>query len=154
MSLTNMVARFTDENIVKAYMDLDNPQQLNIVMLDSDGEEVEYHLSAELPKMHYKIINNSTDYSGTGIAPVLYEPYGINFISYVYTNPGETAELDSLYATNDGSTYACSYNKYGHLSNLTFTNSDFVNCMEYGGFIVILDPTEDASCTVTITDAS
>ena len=147
MSLFNMVARFTDENILKVSLNPDNDKELNITLLDEDGDEVNKTLNMELPKMIMTAVNNLSSPIKLGGQKLTGE--GVNLIDFHTLNPGDSVTFECLYGTPDGSTYVATY-IYSWTGNPTVTISDTVNCVEYGTYIVIGDKTKDSSCTITV----
>lgn len=146
--MNSMVARFLNDEIIKAQLDPDNSEVVYVTTLDGNGDEVIHTLSYDMPGCLIKFVNNSS--AEVSIWPVLYGSYGIELKETVLKN-SEPVTLRSAYGTLDDSTYLSSFT-YSPSDTVTLTISDTVNCMEYGGYIAIADPTEDSSCTVTITD--
>lgn len=145
--MNSMVARFLNDEIIKAQLDPDNSNVVYVTTLDENGNEVINTLSFDMPKCLITLVNNSSD--EVTVWPLLYGSYGIELKETVLKS-GETVTVQSLYGTLDNSTYLTTFT-YSP-STITQTISDTVNCMEYGGYIVIVDPTDDSSCTITITD--
>ena len=146
--LNSMVARFLNDEIVKAQLDPDNSEVVYITTLDGNGDEVIHTLSYDMPACLIKFVNNSS--VDVSVWPVLFGSYGIDLKETVLKS-GETVTLPFIYGTLDDSTYLTSVT-YSPYNLTTITISDTVNCTEYGGYIVIVDPTEDSSCTMTFTD--
>lgn len=148
--LKSMVGYFDSEKILKVIMNPSDPDEVVVITLDEDGEEIANVLSVDaFPLFTYKVVNNT----GVKVSfqTILLNECGLHNAS-IEIEAGKTVELPSNYATYDGTQYGVllTATKEGG-SSATITVSDAVNCMEYMGMLAILDPTENASCTATLT---
>ena len=144
MSLFNMVARFTDENILKAQLASDNNDEIIVTVLDENGDEVECYLTLKsYPSMKYKLVN--TQNAETTVS--VFEMVDYRLTNGVYNIPaGGTVVADSIFGTQDGTTWMSALQSVDG----TATASELVNCTQYGPYLIITDPSKDASVTMTI----
>lgn len=143
-----MTARFNDSDIIKAILE-DN--SVKVVTLDEDGDEVVHSLNLSMPAFTAKIVNNSSDPAFA--TPGILTTYGLDKDTEIEIPVGDSMFISEPFGTQDGSTYIGIIPIADYYQQV-LTSSELVNCMEYGGMYVILDPTADASCTITVTDHS
>ena len=148
MLKSNMTARFTDENILKVSIDHDNGVFI-ITMLDENGDEVDYTIDTTAPAhMTFEIVNDLS--SDLKVLAPYYATYGMEDYEYIIP-AGESVEIPSGYGTPDNSNYITAPTIIA--DNITATGSNLANCTTYGSYYLIIDPTEDAYCKITVTES-
>ena len=143
-----MIARFNDDNIIKAALDRSPFTKISVTVLDEYGEEVTNELSFDMPELAIHLINSSS--YDVRFATPIYGSYGIEY-HYVELKPNQTADTLSLLGTPDGTNYVCAY-EYTPLDSVDIGITPIANCMEYSTFILVLDVNEAASCSIEFTD--
>ncbi len=141
-----MTARFADDTILKAVLE---NSDIKIITLDEDGDEVTHAINYKLPDFNIKVVNASSD--PAIIMPGLLVECGIDKDTEITIPVGETLYVSQPFGTPDGNMYVGVAYIADYWQQVT-TASELVNCADYGGTFVIIDPTEDASCTITVTD--
>lgn len=146
MSLYNMVARFTDENILKVGLDPNDNTKIIVTTLDEDGDEVESTLDMKgYPEIEFTVTNNTASNETVGFNGLVDDRLTTKMIVIA---PGETVKGKGIYGTMDGSTWITQLTILG---SSTASLSNLVNCSQYGPYIVITDPSKDSSVTVSLT---
>lgn len=144
LEYNTMVARFNDEHILKAIIDLTNKNHVYIIYLDNDGEEQLLDAYLSFPTLEIKVINNSnSDISLFDVASI--NQYGITD-EEIKVKAGETLTISTIFVTTDSTTYVYPIN-----ATESFTVTDEANCVFSDPYIVALDmdPEVVRSCTVT-----
>lgn len=143
----SLVARFDENNIVSVTHDPDN-ETLLITYLEDGVKKycsIDYNGDYKLPLMTLTVVNNkSSAFTITSLSTIA--AYGIQR-SASQTAAGTTEEFTSIYNSKEDGRY------FVNITPFTGTFSDFVNCKVMAGTsnnLEILDPSIDASCTLTI----
>ena len=149
LEYNSMIARFEDPQIIKLIADNNDPANLCIITLDSDGEEVINTIPKPFPVANVKLVNNSD------VEEIPFE-YGVmsefGVIMKVASVKQDPITVPCMLGTPDGVNYVLPNTV--NIAGVTFTVSDTVNCMEYDGFILMtdMDPDASRSCTITFTN--